>query len=165
MQRIIAIPIVLLFTLSRPCLAQDDPVMSAKMQFSSILMGTNNSFSSLKGDKVGEDDNYMYYRSEYGLGNKALTVLHSKKDTTEWLCFVRYSTETDLDQIPAIESGVFGMINMVIKGGKIKGTEGTENNVTRTDLYVTQGEEWLGELVTDSNKKTFHVLFRNTKWN
>lgn len=144
--------------------AQDDPVMEAKLQFSSMFMGTNNSFKTLKGEKYSEDDNWVYFGSEYGLGTKAVTILNSKKDTTAWYCYIKFSLETDLNQLANVQSGVFGVLNMVISGGKIKGTEETENKITRTDLYVTKNNEWLGELVTDGDKKTFHIFLKNLPW-
>lgn len=145
-------------------LAQDDAEMSAKLQFSSLFLGTNNNFETLKGEKYNEDDNWVYYESEYGLGQKAATILNSKKNTSEWYCYIQFSLENDLTELPAIQSGVFGMLNMVAKGGKIKGEEGSEGETTRTDLFVTKDNVWLGEIVTDNSKKTFHIFLKNSPW-
>lgn len=144
--------------------AQDDAVMEAKLQFSSLFMGTTNNFETLKGEQYSEDENWVYYASDYGLGKKAVTILNSKKNTNEWYCYILFSLDSDLAELPAIQSGVFGMLNMVVNGGKIKGEEGTEGATTRTDLYATNSNAWLGELVTDDDKKTFHILLKNTPW-
>ncbi len=160
---ILALAIVSIIT-TNTSFAQDDEILQVKMQFSSLFMGTNDSFTKLKGEQYSDDDNWTYYGSEYGLGEKAVTILHSKKDTTAWYCYIKFSLETELDQLSKVESGVFGMLNMVIGGGKIRGTENTENGVTRTDIYVTANDAWLGELVTDADKKTFHILLQNTPW-
>ncbi len=155
--------VILLLTLTAN--AQDESAATeAKMQFSSVMMGTNNSFASLRGAKIKDDENFVYYESEYGLGTKALTILNSKADTTEWYCFIRFHMIDEMKDVVAVESGVFGLLNMLIGGGKIKGTEGTEGKITRTDLYVTENNAWLGELVSDGEKQTFHIFMKNTKW-
>jgi hypothetical protein len=144
--------------------AQKDAILEAKLQFSSMFMGANNNFESLKGEQYSEDDNWTYYGSEYGLGTKAVTILKSKKDTTGWYCYVKFNMNDDLAELPAVQSGVFEMLNMVVKGGKISGEEETEGAVTRTDLYVKKNGAWLGELVSDGDKKTFHVFLKNEVW-
>lgn len=156
--------IAFLLSISGSLHAQEDATLQAKMQFSSMFVGANNSFRELKGSMYSEDDNWSYYSSEYGLGNKALTVLRSKKDTTDWYSYINFSLDTDLEQLPAIQQGVFQLINMLITAGKIRGTEETEGGITRTDIYVKSNDAWLGELVTNSEKKTFHILLRNTPW-
>lgn len=152
------------FGITRLSVAQDDAVLQVKMQFSSLFMGTNDNFKALKGEQYADDDNFIYYGSGYGLGEKAVTILHSKKDTTAWYCYIKFSLDTDLEVLPNIQSGVFGLLNMVITGGKIRGTEGTENGITRTDIYVKSNDAWIGELVTNADKKTFHILLQNTPW-
>lgn len=154
----------LLLTFSTSLFAQEDEKLQAKMQFSSMFVGTNNSFRELKGTLYSEDENWSYYGSEYGLGDKAMTILRSKKDTAEWYSYIKFSLDTDMEQILPIQTGVFELINMLITAGKIRGTEETEANVTRTDLYVKSNDAWLGELVTDGEKKTFHILLKNTPW-
>ncbi len=145
--------------------AQDEAAATeARMQFSSVILGTNNSFAALRGPRLKDDENFVYYDSDRGLGSKFLTILNSKADTTEWYCFVRFHMIDDLKDVVAVESGVFGLLNMIIGGGKIKGSEGTEGKITRTDLYVTENNAWLGELVSDSEKQTFHIFMKNTKW-
>ena len=157
------ISIILLLTMTSH--AQDEAAATeAKVQFSSVMVGTNNSFASMRGEKLKDDDNFVYYQSDYGLGTKAFTILNSKADTTEWYCFVRYHMIDDMKDVVAVESGVFGLLNMIISKGKIKGTEGTEGKITRTDLYVTENNAWLGELVSDGEKQTFHIFMKNTKW-
>lgn len=156
-----------LFSLSLasiPVVAQDDATTNAKLQFSSMFMGTKNAFADLKGDLLLEDENFTYYKSEYGLGNRAFTVLHSKKDSTEWYCYVEFSMETDLTELPAVQSGAFGVLNMMVSGGKITGQENTEGDIIRTDLYASVTNAWLGELVSNQSKKTFHILLKNTDW-
>lgn len=155
---------ILLFSVTQFSVAQDDAALSAKMQFSSLFLGTQDNFEKLKGDLYSEDDNWSYYGSEYGLGEKAVTILKSKKDSTAWYCYIQFSLETELDKVLPIQTGTFELINMMITGGKIRGTEETEDGVTRSDLYVKSNDAWLGELVTDSNKKTFHILLKNTPW-
>jgi len=155
---------ILILSLSTAFAQDETAATEAKMQFSSVMMGTNNSFTSLKGAKIKDDENFVYYESEYGLGTKALTILNSKTDTTEWYCYVRFHMIDDMKDVVAVESGVFGLLNMIIGGGKIKGTEGTEGKLTRTDLYVTENNAWLGELVSDGDKQIFHIFMKNTKW-
>lgn len=145
-------------------IAQDDAETNAKLQFSSMFIGTKNNFADLKGDLLLEDENFIYYKSEYGLGNRAFTVFQSKKDSTEWYCFVEFSMETDITELPAVQGGAFGVLNMMVSGGKIHGEETTEGEKIRTDLYASGTNAWLGELVTDQEKKTFHILLKNTAW-
>lgn len=154
----------LLFIGIHVSVAQDDPEMSAKLQFSSMFMGTNNSFEKLKGEKYSEDENWVYYGSDYGLGKRAATILNSKKNASEWYCYIQFSLVDDLTELPPVQSGVFGMLNMIANGGKIKGEEATEGEITRTDLYVTKDNVWLGEIVTDNSKKTFHIFLKNSPW-
>lgn len=147
-----------------PAIAQDDAQMNAKLQFSSMFIGTKNNFADLKGEQFLEDENFVYFKSEYGLGNRAFTLLQSKKDSTEWYCFVEFSMETDITELPAIQGGTFELLNMMVTGGKIHGEETTEGEKIRTDLYASGTNAWLGELVTDQEKKTFHILLKNTQW-
>lgn len=156
--------ITFLLTTTSSLFAQEDAKLNAKLQFSSMFVGTNNSFRNLKGELYSEDDNWSYYSSEYGLGEKAITILQSKKDTTNWYCYIKFSLDTDLEQLPAVQGGVFELLNMLVSGGKIRGTEDTEAGVTRTDLYVKSNDAWLGEIVSDSEKKTFHIFLKNTAW-
>jgi hypothetical protein len=155
---------ILLVTVFQTSFAQDDAALNAKMQFSSLFLGTNNNFKEVKGDQYNEDENFTYYGSEYGLGDKAVTILKSKKDTTTWYCYIKFSLETELEAVLPIQTGTFELLNMLITGGKIRGTEETEGGITRTDLYVKSNDAWLGELVTDGDKKTFHILLKNTPW-
>lgn len=161
-QSLLLTAFLLSFTVS--VLAQEDAKLQAKMQFSSMFVGANNSFRELKNKLYHEDENWSYYSSEYGLGEKALTVLRSKKDTTDWYSYISFSMDTDLEQLPAVQGGVFELLNMLITAGKIRGTEETEGNITRTDIYVKSNDAWLGELVSDKEKKTFHILLHNTPW-
>jgi hypothetical protein len=155
---------ILLIHVTQLSFAQDDAVLNAKMQFSSLFLGTNDNFEKLKGTLYSEDDNWNYFGSEYGLGEKAVTILKSKKDSTAWYCYIQFSLETDMEAVLPIQTGTFEMLNMMITAGKIRGTENTEDGITRTDLYVKSNDAWLGELVTDSKKKTFHILLKNTPW-
>jgi len=155
---------ILLFTGSTAFAQDESAATEAKMQFSSVMMGANNSFASMRGEKIKDDENFVYYQSDYGLGTKALTILNSKADTTEWYCFIRFHMIDDMKDVVAVESGAFGLLNMLVGGGKIKGSEGTEGKITRTDLYVTANNAWLGELVSDGEKQTFHIFMKNTKW-
>jgi hypothetical protein len=43
---------------------------------------------------------------------------------------------------------------------KDKGEEGSEGETTRTDLYMTEGNVWLGEIVTRNGKQTFHIFLK-----
>ncbi len=155
---------ILLISVAQLSFAQDDAALSAKMQFSSLFLGTNNNFKELKGEQYNDDDNFIYYGSEYGMGEKAVTILKSKKDTAVWYCYIKFSLETELEAVLPIQTGTFELLNMMITGGKIRGTEETEGNITRTDLYVKGNDAWIGELVTDGDKKTFHILLKNTPW-
>jgi hypothetical protein len=160
-------PALILFILLNVTLfsfAQEDAALNAKLQFSSLFLGTKDNFEKLKGALYTEDDNWSYYGSEYGLGEKAVTILKSKKDSTAWYCYIQFSMDTDMDALPAIQTGTFELLNMMITAGKIRGTEDTEDGITRTDLYVKSNDAWLGELVSDSKKKTFHILLKNTPW-
>lgn len=155
---------VIIFLTASPALRAQDAATEAKLQFSSLFLGTTNSFKTLKGEKYADDENWTYFASDYGLGERAATILQSKKDTAQWYCYVKFSYEDDLNALPAVQSGIFDLLNMVVKGGKIKGEEKTENNVVRTDLFATKNDEWLGEVVSDNNKKTFHVFLKNVNW-
>ncbi len=78
----------LLFIGIHVSVAHDDPEMSSKLQFSSMFMGTNNGFEKLKGEKYSEDENWVYYGSDYGLGQRATAILKRKKNASVWYLYI-----------------------------------------------------------------------------
>lgn len=134
------------------------------MQFYVHFMGTQDDFEKLHGEKSSENEEYIYYNSEKLLGSKSILIAQNKKDLTLWIYYVEYSMENELSELMEVQPAIFKVLNDQVGAGKIRGEETTEGNVTKTNLYTTAKNEWLGELVTDNEKQKFYVLLANTKF-
>ncbi|MBS1490998.1 MAG: hypothetical protein JSS93_10755 [Bacteroidetes bacterium] len=158
--------VVVFIFLARLCPAQDES-SGLTMQLMMHLSASQKDFQSLHTDSITyEDENYKYFNSREGLLTRYISILQSKKNPSLWIYFIEYDMNDtdDLSALSKIEPALFKLINLFIKAGRFKGDEKTENNITRSNLYIAKTNDWYGEVVTNNDKKKFHILFTNKRW-
>lgn len=159
--------LVVIFLVSAQFLfAQSDGIPAAKMQFITHLYSSQENYKVLHNAKSGENEKFIFYDTGEALGNRYISILQSKADTSQWIYYVEYPmvTTEDLTDLAQVEPHVFDVLNLYIKTGRLKGEEKTEGDIVRTDLYIAKTNEWFGELVTDNAKQKFYILLTNARW-
>lgn len=158
--------IIALFVAGHVLHAQDEGIPEIKMQFITHVFSSQDNFKSLHNAKSGENEKFIFYDTNEALGNRYISILQSKADTSQWLYYVEYPmvTTEDLADLAKVEPHVFGVLNVHIKSGRLKGDENTEGDIVRTNLYIAKTNEWFGELVTDNAKQKFYILLTNARW-